>query len=51
MFFGVFFIDRWEPEPRSLIAFAIAWGGAIAAVGLALLVDTLLTLLLGGAQQ
>lgn len=46
VFFGVFFIDRWEPEPRSLIAFAIAWG-AIAAVGLALLVDTLLTLLLG----
>ena len=46
VFFGVFFIDRWEPEPRSLVAFAIAWG-AIASVGLALLVDLLLTLLLG----
>lgn len=46
VFFGVFFIDRWEPEPRSLVAFAIAWG-AIASVGLALLIDLLLTLLLG----
>ena len=31
-------VDRWEPEPRSLVVFAIAWG-AIAAVGFALLVD------------
>ncbi|PRB08403.1 PrsW family intramembrane metalloprotease [Microbacterium sp. MYb64] len=46
VFFGVFFIDRWEPEPKSLVAFAIAWG-AIASVGLALVVDLLLTLLLG----
>ncbi|MBS1674002.1 MAG: PrsW family intramembrane metalloprotease [Actinobacteria bacterium] len=46
VFLGVFFIDRWEPEPRSLVAFAIAWG-AVASVGLALLVDLLLTLLLG----
>ncbi|MFC4139048.1 MULTISPECIES: PrsW family intramembrane metalloprotease [unclassified Microbacterium] len=35
---GVWLIDRWEPEPRSLVAFALAWG-AIAAVGIALLVD------------
>ncbi|MDR2996629.1 MAG: PrsW family intramembrane metalloprotease [Microbacterium sp.] len=35
---GVWFIDRWEPEPRSLVIFALAWGG-IAAVGIALLVD------------
>lgn len=46
VFFGVFFIDRWEPEPKSLVAFAIAWG-AIASVGLALVVHLLLTLLLG----
>ncbi len=30
-------IDRWEPEPRSLLIFAIAWG-AIAAAALALAV-------------
>ncbi|WP_345185805.1 PrsW family intramembrane metalloprotease [Microbacterium panaciterrae] len=46
VFFGVFFIDRWEPEPKSLVAFAIAWG-AIASVGIALLVDLGLTLLVG----
>ncbi|WP_457100545.1 PrsW family intramembrane metalloprotease [Microbacterium sp. P5_E9] len=38
-------IDRWEPEPRSLVIFAIAWG-AIAAVAIALGVDLLLTVLL-----
>lgn len=43
---GVHHIDRWEPEPRGLVAFALAWG-AIAAVGLALLVDIGLTLLFG----
>ncbi|MDQ4212400.1 PrsW family intramembrane metalloprotease [Microbacterium capsulatum] len=46
VFFGVFFIDRWEPEPRSLVAFAIGWG-AIASVGIALLVDLGLTLVFG----
>lgn len=35
---GVYLIDRWEPEPRSVVAFALAWG-AIAAVGLTLIVD------------
>lgn len=44
VFLGVRLIDRWEPEPKRLIAFAIAWG-AVAAVGLTLLVDTALTLL------
>jgi len=39
-------IDRWEPEPRLLLLFAVAWG-AIAAVGLTLLVDIGLVLLLG----
>ena len=46
VFLGVFFIDRWEPEPRSLVAFAIAWG-AIASVGIALVVDLLLPFLAG----
>ncbi|SBS74618.1 PrsW family intramembrane metalloprotease [uncultured Microbacterium sp.] len=39
-------VDRWEPEPRSLVVFAIAWG-AVAAVAIALLVDIVLTLVLG----
>ncbi|MGL3150018.1 PrsW family intramembrane metalloprotease [Microbacterium sp. A82] len=46
VFLGVRIIDRWEPEPKSLIAFSIAWG-AIAAVGITLLVDIGITLLLG----
>ena len=44
VFLGVHMIDRWEPEPKRLVAFAILWG-AVAAVGLTLLVDTGLTLL------
>jgi RsiW-degrading membrane proteinase PrsW (M82 family) len=44
VFLGVRIIDRWEPEPKRLVLFAIAWG-AIAAVGLTLLVDVGLTLL------
>ncbi|WP_261166111.1 PrsW family intramembrane metalloprotease [Microbacterium sp. Marseille-Q6965] len=32
----VLVIDRWEPEPRSLIVFALAWG-AVAAIALTLL--------------
>ncbi|UNK69552.1 PrsW family intramembrane metalloprotease [Microbacterium sp. H1-D42] len=43
---GVRLIDRWEPEPKSLIVFALAWG-AVVAVGLSLLVDLLLTLAVG----
>lgn len=46
VFLGVRLIDRWEPEPRRIVVFAIAWG-AIAAVGLTLLTDVGLTLLLG----
>lgn len=46
VFFGVRLIDRWEPEPKRLVFFAIAWG-AVAAVGLTLLVDLLLTLAVG----
>ncbi|MFC7790234.1 PrsW family intramembrane metalloprotease [Microbacterium sp. MAHUQ-60] len=44
--FGVRLIDRWEPEPRSLVVFALAWG-AVAAVGLSLLFDLLLTVAAG----
>jgi RsiW-degrading membrane proteinase PrsW (M82 family) len=43
---GVRLIDRWEPEPRSLVIFALAWGG-IAAIGLTLLVDLGLLLTVG----
>ncbi|MET0736357.1 MAG: PrsW family intramembrane metalloprotease [Microbacterium sp.] len=39
-------IDRWEPEPRGLLVFAVAWG-AIAAVGIALGVDLLLSMAFG----
>ncbi|MGM7666134.1 PrsW family intramembrane metalloprotease [Microbacterium sp. A93] len=46
VFLGVYIIDRWEPEPKLFIAFAIAWG-AIAAVGITLLVDLAITLLIG----
>ncbi|MCC4249093.1 MULTISPECIES: PrsW family intramembrane metalloprotease [Microbacterium] len=40
-------IDRWEPEPRRLLVFAVAWG-AIASVAIALGVDAVLALLTGG---
>ncbi|WP_091232386.1 PrsW family intramembrane metalloprotease [Microbacterium sp. 3J1] len=46
VFFVVRMIDRWEPEPRTLVFFAVAWG-AIAAVGLTLLVDLGLSFLFG----
>lgn len=50
VFLGVRLIDRWEPEPKRLVAFAVAWG-AIAAVGLTLLFDTALTLLFGTRSE
>lgn len=43
---GVRMIDRWDPEPKRLLVFAVAWG-AIAAVGLTLLFDLGITLLFG----
>ncbi|MFF2634066.1 PrsW family intramembrane metalloprotease [Microbacterium sp. NPDC058021] len=39
--------DRWEPEPRSLVILAVAWG-AIAAVAISLAVDLGITLVIGG---
>lgn len=44
--FAVRIVDRWEPEPRGLLALAVAWG-AIAAVGIALGVDLLITIAIG----
>lgn len=35
---GVYWIDRWEPEPRGLLIFGFLWG-AVVSVVLALLVD------------
>ena len=46
VFFGVRLIDRWEPEPKRVVFFAVAWG-AIAAIGLTLLVDLGITILFG----
>lgn len=45
--FVVHLIDRWEPEPRRLLVFAVAWGG-IASVAIALGVDALLSFLGAG---
>ncbi|MDL5486766.1 PrsW family intramembrane metalloprotease [Microbacterium wangruii] len=39
-------VDRWEPEPASLVVFAVAWG-AIAAVAITLLVDLLVVRAIG----
>jgi RsiW-degrading membrane proteinase PrsW (M82 family) len=46
--FAVRIVDRWEPEPRGLLLLAIAWG-AIAAVGIALGIDLLLSVVFGPA--
>ena len=46
VWFVVRLIDRWEPEPRGIVIFAVAWG-AIAAIAIALGVDFALTLVLG----
>jgi len=40
-------VDRWEPEPRSLVVLAVAWG-AIAAVAIALLIDLGLSIVVPG---
>ena len=43
-------VDRWEPEPRSLIVLAVAWG-AVAAVVIALGVDLALSIVFGSGQS
>ena len=32
VFFGVRWIDRWEPEPRLAVVFAFLWGAAVAVI-------------------
>ncbi|MCX6501694.1 MAG: PrsW family intramembrane metalloprotease [Microbacterium sp.] len=49
VFFALRAVDRWEPEPRSLLALAVGWG-AIASVVIALGVDLLLILAFGQAD-
>ncbi|MFG6474828.1 PrsW family intramembrane metalloprotease [Microbacterium sp. P06] len=46
VWFVVRLIDRWEPEPRGIVIFAVAWG-AVASVAIALGVDLVLTLAVG----
>ena len=31
--FTVYFIDRWEPEPKGLLLFAFTWGAAVSIAG------------------
>ena len=50
VWFAVRAVDKWEPEPRGLLVFAVAWG-AIASVAIALGVDLLLTVFLGPAPE
>ncbi|MGX1791505.1 PrsW family intramembrane metalloprotease [Microbacterium sp. NPDC055312] len=47
---GVRMIDRWEPEPKSLVIFALGWG-AVAAVGITLLVDLAFALAVGPRNE
>jgi RsiW-degrading membrane proteinase PrsW (M82 family) len=49
--FAVRWIDRWEPEPRFALAFALLWGAGVA-VAIALLVDLFvqITLAVGGGE-
>lgn len=51
VFFGVRWIDRWEPEPRLAVLFAFLWGAAVAVV-IALVVgggvDPVITLIARG---
>lgn len=50
VFLGVRIIDRWEPEPKSMIAFAVGWG-AIAAVAITLLADLAVTMAFGSRSE
>ena len=54
VFFGVRWIDRWEPEPRLAVVFAFLWGAAVAVV-IALIVgdgvDPVITLIARGDEQ
>ncbi|MCU1425875.1 MAG: PrsW family intrarane metalloprotease, partial [Microbacteriaceae bacterium] len=53
VFFGVRWIDRWEPEPRGILAFAFLWGAA-GSVAIALVVGAQIEgvlLALGGSAS
>lgn len=47
---AVHIVDRWEPEPRGLLLLALGWG-AIAAVGITLGVDILITMAVGTSDS
>ena len=42
---GIWWVDRWEPEPRSTLVFSFLWGAGVS-VGIALLVGPYFTLAL-----
>lgn len=46
----VVLIDRWEPEPKGLLFFALAWGG-IASIAFTLLFDLALTIVIPRVSQ
>ncbi|GAA5033536.1 PrsW family intramembrane metalloprotease [Microbacterium fluvii] len=48
--FAVRLADRWEPEPRGLVALALAWGAVVAVAG-ALLVDLVLSVVLAATPD
>jgi RsiW-degrading membrane proteinase PrsW (M82 family) len=50
VWFAIRAVDRWEPEPRGLLLFAVAWG-AIASVAIALGVDLVVGLVTGGLGE
>ncbi len=53
VFFGVRWVDRWEPEPRVAVIFAFLWGAGVS-VALALIVGTAVQIaqeLTGGVDE
>ena len=40
---AVFAVDRWEPEPRGLLLFALAWGAAVAVAATTLIQPLFMT--------
>lgn len=53
VFFGVRWIDRWEPEPRLAVLFAFLWGAAVSVIIALVLgaeLDNLIVALSGGSD-
>ncbi|AMB60448.1 hypothetical protein AWU67_09125 [Microterricola viridarii] len=48
--FVVRWIDRWEPEPRWVLGFALFWGAGVA-VGISLFVDLLVQIAVGASGR